>query len=132
MPQDLYFVGPPDTPMNITVIDITSTSFVIQWKEVDDANQYYINWSSAGDGSREVTSQTSCTITGLIPNTTYYVTITSVNSCGFVIDNYTLSVTTLMIGSPVPVITTMLTTPNSFMISCIITRPTYSAHTAYH
>jgi len=49
--------------MNIRVINITSKSFVVQWDEVDDANQYYINWSSVGDGSREVTtSQTSCTI----------------------------------------------------------------------
>jgi len=113
--------------MNIRVSDITSTSFVVHWDEVDDANQYHINWSSAGASSREVTSQTSYTITGLIPNTTYYVTITSVNSCGFFTDNYTLSVTTPMIGSPVPVITTTgLTIPNSFMTSSIITRPTGS------
>jgi len=58
------------------------------------------------------------TVTGLIPNITYYVTITSVNSCGYVTDNYTLSVTTLMIGPPVPVITTTtLTIPNSFIMS---------------
>jgi len=119
--------------MNIRVINITSTSFVVQWNEVDDTNQYYINWSSAGDSSRGVTtSQTSHTMTGLIPNTTYYVTIISVNSCRFVTD---LSVTTLMVGSLVPTLTmittTTLTIPNSFMMSSIIMRPTGSNITLY-
>jgi len=115
--------GPPGTPTNITFINIASKSFAVQWEEVDDAEQYFVNWSNAngGSGSETAMSQKSHIIAGLIPNTTYNVTITAWNSCGFGIDSYTISGTTLMDESPVSMLTMMttatLTMPNSLTMS---------------
>ena len=68
--------------MNIRFSDITNTSFVVQWDEVDDVDLYIVNWSDDGGNARESTiSRTSTTITQLSPNTTYNVTVTAI-SCG--------------------------------------------------
>ncbi|XP_065897604.1 mucin-17-like isoform X2 [Dysidea avara] len=75
--------GPPGTPMNIRFHDITSTSFVVQWDEVDDADHYIVNWRDDGGSVRESTRLlASITITQLSPNTTYSVTVTAGNICG--------------------------------------------------
>ncbi|XP_065910714.1 tyrosine-protein kinase receptor TYRO3-like isoform X2 [Dysidea avara] len=79
----LISTGPPGTPMNIRVSNITSTSFVVQWDEVDDVHWYIVNWKDDGGSVREsTTSLTSHTITQLSPNTTYNVTVTTGNICG--------------------------------------------------
>ena len=113
--------------MNTNMIsNITSTSFVVLLDEVDDADWFNVLWWEDGGSAREnITTQTSITIRGLTPNTKYYVNITAGNICGSVVNNDTLSVTTLMIGSPVhtgiltilTMITTTTTMPNSLTMS---------------
>lgn len=69
--------------MNIRASDIKDTSFVVQWVEVDDPDKYFVNWRSGdGDAREAITSKTSRTITGLIPNTSYTVTVAASNRCG--------------------------------------------------
>jgi len=78
----VHTTGLPGTPMNIRCSDVTSTSFVVHWDEVDNADQYFVNWK-IGDIAREaIISQTSHSIAGLTPNATYYVTVSAANSCG--------------------------------------------------
>ena len=80
----VYATDPPGIPMNIRVNDINSTSFVVQWDEVDDVGNYSVDWKDDGGMIGETkTSQTSITITQLTPNTTYNVTVTAGNICGF-------------------------------------------------
>jgi len=121
-----YFIGPSGLPRNIGVSDVTSTSFVVLWDEADDTDWYNISWWIEGCRGREniITSLTSCIITGLVPNTTYHVRITTLNSCRLGSAGYTFAITTLMIGSVIPM---MSTTPNSFtMCSFTTARPTGS------
>ena len=64
---------------------ITDVSFVVQWDAVinQSVDRYIVNWS---DGTNPVESvvihNTSYTVTGLTPNTTYTVTVAAVNMCG--------------------------------------------------
>ena len=123
--------GPPIISMNTNMIsNITSTSFVVLLDEVDDADWFNVLWWEDGGSAREnITTQTSITIRGLTPNTKYYVNITAGNICGSVINNDTLSVTTLMIESPVSILTVMTTATtmaNSLAVfrSTIYTPPT--------
>ena len=84
----LCTTGPPDSPpMNITASNITYTSFVVQWDEVDDALSYavYVSNSSINnrrDINRIRTRQTSLTYEQLTPNTSYYVSVANFNGCG--------------------------------------------------
>ena len=71
--------------MNI-IKDIESSSIVVQWDAVDESfiTTYILTWSRAG-GSLQVatlTEQTSYTITGLILDTVYTITVTAANRCG--------------------------------------------------
>ena len=114
--------GPPIISMNTNMIsNITSTSFVVLLDEVDDANWFNMLWWEDGSSAREdITTQTSITISGLTPNTKYYVNITAGNICGSVVNSDILSFTTLMIESPVPILTMMTTKtsmPNSLTMS---------------
>jgi len=94
--------------MNIRASDITNTSFLVQWDEVDDANQYIINWRAKGDNVEKthLTPNTSHTIRGLTPNTNYNVTV---NVCGNVTIDNSLLVTTNM---TTPTNLTILVTPS--------------------
>ena len=68
--------------MNIRFSYITTTSFVVQWDEVDHADNYTVNWRSGnGVGEKTIKSRT-CTVRGLTPNTKYNVTVTTSNKCG--------------------------------------------------
>jgi len=40
--------------MNIRFSDITSTSFVVQWDEVDDADWFNVLWWEDGGSAREI------------------------------------------------------------------------------
>jgi len=84
----VHTTGLPGIPMNIRYNYVTSASFFVYWDEVDDANKYLVNWrigsssSSSGEVREATILQTSHIITGLTPNTTYYVTVFAINSCG--------------------------------------------------
>jgi len=88
--------------MNIRASNITKTSFVVQWDEVDDADGYSVKWRVNGDkngndGKSGVsTSNTSHTIRELTPNTSYSVTVTAKNGCGNSNISNSLLVTTNM------------------------------------
>ena len=119
--------------MNTNMIsNITSTSFVVLLDEVDGADWFNVLWWDDGGSAREnITTRTTITIIGLTPNTKYYVNITAVNICGSFVNSDILSVTTVMIGLPVPtgiitMITTMTTMSNSLTMSSstISTTPT--------
>ena len=115
--------GPPGTPMNIRVSNITSTSFVVQWDEVDDADHYIVNWRGDGSVRESTTSRTSHTISHLSPNTTYNVTVTAGNICGSGTVSDILIVTSnvaILIG---PSITTLslVTTPISSTMMLLTT-----------
>ena len=116
-------------PMNITFGNITNTSFVVQWDEVDDADRYIVNWRDDGGSSvRESTpSLTPHTIIGLTPNTIYVVYVGVINACGSGKNSSIKSVTTKMSGylllpSSVSTSSSMLTTPLS-MFSTMSTMP---------
>ena len=79
------FAGPSALAVNI-IKDIESSSIVVQWDAVDESfiTTYILTWSRAG-GSLQVatlTEQTSYTITGLILDTVYAITVTAANRCG--------------------------------------------------
>ena len=95
----IHTIGPP---INITVSDITDTSFVVQWDEVDNAVWYIVSWSVKETSTQE----TSHTITGLAPNTSYGVTVEVADSCG---QHSKLSDTVM--------VTTFMTEPSSLVNS---------------
>ena len=71
--------------MNV-IKNIESSSIVLQWDTVDDsaATIYTITWTRAGGGLQVATliEQTSYTITGLILDTVYAITVSAANRCG--------------------------------------------------
>ena len=75
--------GTPGAPVNIRFSDITTTSVVVQWDDVDNAYHYVLNWNDDDGAGREaMTARTSHTITGLTPNMVYRVTVFARNVCG--------------------------------------------------
>jgi len=107
-------IGLLDTLTNIRVSNITETSFVLRWDEVDDADQYFINWRNGNGSVKEATtSLTSHTITELVPNTTYDVTITVRNSCGRL--NSSINITTTTIPNFIKLLSMILPTTSSAM-----------------
>ena len=71
--------------MNVTKSN-ESLSSVIQWDAVDRslATNYTVTWTSDTDPTQSVatTMETSYTITGLILDTVYTITVAIVNMCG--------------------------------------------------
>ena len=120
--------GPPGTPMNIRISGITSTSFVVQWDEVDDAKLYCVQWRDDGGSVRSRESKpprTSITITQLSPNTTYNVTayVTAGNICetGPVSDILIVTTNMTILVGPLSSMLTMATPTSSS--SVITTTP---------
>ena len=113
--------------MNIRATNITNTSFVVQWDEVDDADQYTVNWRSDGNAKEAFTTRTSCTVRELTPNTTYYVTVTARNSCGHGASNNFLNVKTSGLNTLVtPLLSSMASSTSSTNVynPSTITTPT--------
>ena len=80
------FTGPPAlVTVNVTKNN-ESLSNVVQWDAVDPllATNYTVTWTSETDRTplRANTMETSYTITGLILDTVYTITISAVNMCG--------------------------------------------------
>ena len=90
----MYFLlsVPSSSPENITFENINSTSMTISWDEIDCLNQngvieeywVYLTYNiSETEQERTLDSdQTSITVNGLFPNTSYKVQIAAVNSNG--------------------------------------------------
>ena len=63
----------------------TNETFVVQWNKVNDffTVTYMVTWTNGSYTNSYATTATSLTVTdpGLTANTTYYVTITAINTC---------------------------------------------------
>ena len=70
---------------NILADDITSESFVVQWDVVNEIFPvtYAIKWygEDGNNGTTNVTTGPSYTVTGLTANTSYNVTVVAINTC---------------------------------------------------
>ena len=79
------FAGPSALTVNI-IKNIESSSIVVQWDAVDDSatTVYTITWTRAGGLLQVATliEQTLYTITGLILDTVYAITVSAANRCG--------------------------------------------------
>ena len=77
--------GPSDLTVNVTKNNEILSS-VIQWDAVDGslATNYTVTWTSETDPTQSVatTVETLYTITGLILDTVYTITVTGANMCG--------------------------------------------------
>ena len=132
--MSLYFTAPlPNPPMNIRfpVEYITDVSFIVQWDAVTnqfvDRYNIIVKWTDGTNPIQTVTvNETSCTVTGLTPNTTYTVFIAAVNNCGTgtfstnksVTTNISFSMDTVYINPTATTITT-----NSVMPAVNSTNP---------
>ena len=73
--------------MNITE-NTESSSIVVQWDEVDDSlnTTYIVTWTSENDSDNiqveTIEEQSSCTISRLILDTIYIITVIATNKCG--------------------------------------------------
>ncbi|QKG79518.1 fibronectin type III domain-containing protein [Tenuifilum thalassicum] len=75
----------PNTPANLSINNVTQTGFTLQWQEVPGADGYIIDIATdeeftsfvSGYAGKEVLNENSAEITGLTPNTTYYIRIKS-------------------------------------------------------
>ena len=79
------FTGPSALTVNI-IINIESSSIVVQWDAVDDflPTTYTVTWTDGRDlfDAATVDEQTSYTITGLTLDTVYTITVSGANKCG--------------------------------------------------
>ena len=79
--------GKPTTPTNVTfpTENTTDISFVVQWGAVTDqfVDSYVVVWfDKISSTVQDDVNETSCTIVGLTPNTTYTVVVFAHNKCG--------------------------------------------------
>jgi len=121
--------------MNIRVSNITSTSFVVLWDEVDDADWYSVRWRNRYHigSARETT--TSYNLTRLTPNRSYNVTVIAINTCGpgtssdvFIAMTNASNVIKILSSSTSPTTSTMtLPTTSSFIQQSCTCSPTQSS-----
>ena len=78
--------GKPTAPTNVTfpTENTTDISFVVQWGAVTDqfVDSYQVVWIDYSNTQDAYVNETSCTIVGLTPNTTYTVNVLAHNKCG--------------------------------------------------
>ena len=76
---------PDPVKIEFSTDKITDVSFVVQWDAVinQSVDGYMVNWTDGINHMQSViVKETSYTVTGLAPNTTYTVTVAAVNMCG--------------------------------------------------
>ena len=81
----IFTVTPSAIPVDITFPEenIKDVSFVVQWNTLHQSADRYVIvvWTDGIPIQSVIVDQTSCTVTGLTPNTTYTVNIAAINSC---------------------------------------------------
>ena len=86
----------PESPVNISVIFLNSTSFTVNWTISDPSYNYTVIWTNLNTdvvNSFTVPENTnSYTVAGLSVNTTYNVSISFVDVCGMMITSNTITV----------------------------------------
>ena len=78
-------VKAPAAPSSVLVTGFSDTAIFVSWFLVPGADKYNVYYSTSAAGSFSLGDTTPLTytyITGLNPNTRYYVRITAVNSAG--------------------------------------------------
>ena len=77
------YVGPPSQP-TADITNISTNSFMVSWPAANGATSYSVRYGTSNPPSVQAStcSGLSCTISGLATNTTYYVTVSAVNSAG--------------------------------------------------
>ena len=100
------------------MLNIESSSIVVQWDEVDDSlpTTYVVTWTSERDlnnvQTKTLEEQSSYTITGLSLDTVYTIIVTAVNRCGQGPEYSTsVSLTAIATSTIRPAITTIRTNP---------------------
>ncbi|MDR2593105.1 MAG: fibronectin type III domain-containing protein [Chitinispirillales bacterium] len=87
----------PESPVGVTATAQSSTSVVVSWSSVSDAEVYYVYRRTASSGSETRIGRTtslSYTDTGLSPSTTYYYWVLASNELGESEPSYIVSCTT--------------------------------------
>ena len=90
-----YFTEPSALKVT-TTRNIGDLSIVVQWNEIDDflPTTYIVTWTNGTNSiqSHTLIEQSSYTITGLIIDTVYTVTVTTTNRCSTGLLNYRTNV----------------------------------------
>jgi len=73
----------PGSVSGVTKGATTSTTMVVNWNETAGAAGYNITWNSSSQGYRSTTAAANTTtLTGLLPNTWYWIQVQATNSFG--------------------------------------------------
>jgi photosystem II stability/assembly factor-like uncharacterized protein len=100
-PLSEFIIAAPTAPVATNATLITQTGFTANWNASPDANGYYLdistnsNFSSfiTGYNNRDVGTNTSFVISGLLPNTNHYYRVRAHNAAGTSPNSNVISVT---------------------------------------